>query len=231
MDYLNANQNTFWNADYIKSAYDYMMDAGQRSILFMDVMRKRGNLYIEHTLNGKPPVLTFPYEIIMDGREFNPAVNFALARILERRSTERFRVDAGQEKRAAKEHDVDDSKKRPIIIIDPRAGHGPGIGGAKRDSEIGMAINEGHPVYFILFGSEPMPGQTIGAVHNAQIRFIEEVIRRHPDTEKPAVIGNCQAGWAAALIGADRPDMVGPLVFNGSPLSFWAGVEGNNPLG
>ena len=28
-------------------------------------------------------------------------------------------------------------KKRPFVIVDPRAGHGPGIGGFKPDSEIG----------------------------------------------------------------------------------------------
>jgi tellurite resistance protein len=44
------------------------------------------------------------------------------------------------------------------------------------------------------------------------------------------VIGNCQAGWAAALLAADRPELTGPLVLNGSPLSYWAGVAGKNPL-
>jgi pimeloyl-ACP methyl ester carboxylesterase/tellurite resistance protein len=120
--------------------------------------------------------------------------------------------------------------KRPIVIIDPRAGHGPGIGGSKQDSEIGMALKNGHPVYFMLFYTEPCKGQTLADVQAAQVRFLEEVRRRHPDTEKPAIIGNCQAGWAAALVAADRPDISGPLVLNGSPLSYWSGVEGANPM-
>ncbi|OQY53003.1 MAG: poly(3-hydroxyalkanoate) synthetase, partial [Desulfobacteraceae bacterium 4572_88] len=120
--------------------------------------------------------------------------------------------------------------KRPIVIIDPRAGHGPGIGGSKRDSEIGVALTAGHPVYFVLFYTDPMPGQTLADVQKAQVQFIEEVARHHPDAGEPAVIGNCQAGWAAALIGADRPDVTGPLVLNGSPLSYWAGVDGRNPM-
>ncbi len=120
--------------------------------------------------------------------------------------------------------------KRPIIIIDPRAGHGPGIGGSKRDSEVGMALNNGHPVYFVIFYTDPIPGQTVSDVQKAQVRFVEEVVRRHPHAPEPAVIGNCQAGWAAALVGADRPDVTGPLIFNGSPLSYWAGVEGKNPM-
>jgi hypothetical protein len=33
-------------------------------------------------------------------------------------------------------------KKRPYIIIDPRAGHGPGIGGFKADSQVGVALRD-----------------------------------------------------------------------------------------
>jgi tellurite resistance protein len=93
-----------------------------------------------------------------------------------------------------------------------------------------VALDYGYPVYFMTFSPEPAPGQTIAAVQQAEIRFLEEVARRHPGAPKPAVIGNCQAGWAAALIGADRPDVVGPMVLNGSPLSYWGGVEGANPM-
>ncbi len=121
-------------------------------------------------------------------------------------------------------------EKRPIVIIDPRAGHGPGIGGSKQDSEIGLAINNGHPVYFILFFTDPMPGQRLVDVKNSEIIFLEEVIRRHPEASKPTVIGNCQGGWAGVLVGAERPDLVGPLLLNGSPLSYWSGVEGVNPM-
>jgi hypothetical protein len=32
-----------------------------------------------------------------------------------------------------------DPKRRPFVVVDPRAGHGPGIGGFKADSEIGVA--------------------------------------------------------------------------------------------
>lgn len=38
-----------------------------------------------------------------------------------------------------------------MIIVDPRAGHGPGIGGFKRDAEVGMALHEGHPTYSVIF--------------------------------------------------------------------------------
>jgi Protein of unknown function (DUF3141) len=42
-----------------------------------------------------------------------------------------------------------DPTRRPYVIIDPRAGHGPGIGGFKDDSQVGVALAAGHPVYFV----------------------------------------------------------------------------------
>jgi pimeloyl-ACP methyl ester carboxylesterase len=205
-------QNPMMAFDWIKDAYEYGLDASQRWILFMDILRKRGNNYFETIQKGEPPVLVFDYEVILEGRTLDRPVNYDLARIRPRKT------------------DTIDPEKRPIVVIDPRAGNGPGIGGSKRDSEIGDALAQGNPVYFILFHPQPLPGQTLGDVEKAEIRFIEEVARLHPNSEKPAVIGNCQAGWAVALLGADRPDLTGPLVLNGSPLSYWSGVQGKNPM-
>ena len=57
------------------------------------------------------------------------------------------------------------------------------------------------------------------------------MIALHPDAEgKPAVIGNCQAGWAIMMVAALRPELFGPIVLAGSPLSYWAGVRGQNPM-
>ena len=198
--------------DWMKDAVEYWLDSSQRWILFMDILRKRGNNYFETIKKGEPPVLVFDYEVILEGRTFERPVNYDLARIKPRKT------------------DTLDPEKRPIIVIDPRAGNGPGIGGSKRDSEIGDALAQGNPVYFILFHPEPEPGQTLDDVEKAEIRFVEEVARLHPKAEKPALIGNCQAGWAVALLGADRPDLTGPLVLNGSPLSYWSGVQGKNPM-
>lgn len=211
----------------MQQAYDYWIDSIQRSVLFLDVMRKRGNIYIEHSNAGMPPVLTFKYEVIMEGRTFERPVNYALARIIDRRKTE-AQIKEEEDRRRAK--GIGSAVKRPIIIFDPRAGHGPGIGGSKRDSEIGVALDNGHPVYFSLFFRNPEPGQTIADVEAAQVRFVEEVSRRHPDAGKPALIGNCQGGWSAALVCADRPDLTGLLVLNGAPLSYWSGIGGVNPM-
>ena len=72
--------------------------------------------------------------------------------------------------------------------IDPRAGHGPGIGGFKADSEIGVALKAGHPCYFVGFLPEPVPGQTIEDITRAEAKFLEKVIALHPDADgKPCV--------------------------------------------
>jgi pimeloyl-ACP methyl ester carboxylesterase len=229
-----------WMADWS----DYCQDTAQRSILFTDIVRKRGNIYLEHLRKNQPPVLVFDYETILDGREFECPVNYSLVRILSRRDEgkadrrssskrapqEQRRTAAERRHKTSIATEAPEAVSRPIIIFDPRAGHGPGIGGSKLDSQIGMAMDAGHPVYFLIFFPSPMPGQTLTDVRDAQIRFIEEVRRRHPKAPRPAIIGNCQGGWAAALVGAKRSDLVGPMVFNGSPLSYWAGVEGIHPL-
>jgi pimeloyl-ACP methyl ester carboxylesterase len=223
------------------AASDYLIDAAQRWILFWDALRQRGNQYLEHLANGQPPVLVFDYETILDGRHLERPVNYALVRILDRRGRRGPPAEKAilQEPHTAtgglrydRRHPLgavpQPANPRPIVIIDPRAGHGPGIGGSKQDSQIGMALDAGHPVYFMIFSTEPAPDQTLSDVCKAHVRFIEEVRRRHPEAPKPAVIGNCQGGWAAALIGALRPDLVGPMVYNGSPLSYWGGVQGSH---
>jgi len=224
---------TRWIAD----ATEYWVDQWQRSVLFWDVLRRRGNQYREHLDAGQPPVLVFEYEMVADARTFDPSANYALVHIVDRRDAadDRHRLprDAAEEPRGAEclhARSQPHPRQRPLVIIDPRAGHGPGIGGSKLDSQIGVALDYGHPVYFVMFFPDPEPGQTLADVQRAEIAFLEEVSRRHPDAPRPAVIGNCQAGWATALIGADRPDLTGPMVLNGSPLSYWGGVEGANPM-
>jgi hypothetical protein len=65
----------------------------------------------------------------------------------------------------------------------------------------------------------------------AQAVFLEKVIQLHPHAAgKPCVIGNCQAGWAVMMLAALRPDLFGPIIVAGSPLSYWAGVQGENPM-
>lgn len=46
----------------------------------------------------------------------------------------------------------------------------------------------------------------------------------------PVLYGNCQAGWAVTLLAADCKGLTGPVVLNGSPLSYWAGEAAVNPM-
>src|SRR4051812_4870123 len=197
----------------IEDLTEYMVDAAQRTILFWDVMRQRGNAQREHAAESVPHVLDYEFEPLIDGRKLERPVNYGLVKVVPPKGVE---IDV---------------TKRPFVIVDPRAGHGPGIGGFKADSEIGAAFKAGHPCYFVGFSPEPMPGQTIEDIARAEAKFLEKVIELHPHGEgKPCVIGNCQAGWALMMLAAIRPELFGPLIIAGSPLSYWAGVRGKNPM-
>jgi len=193
--------------------HDYWIDAWQRSLLFLDVLRRRGNTYYEHRESVAPNVLTFDAELVLDGRTLPRPVNYLLVRIAPPEGT---RIDPA---------------KPPFVVVDPRAGHGPGIGGMKRDSEIGVALAAGHACYFIGFLPEPLPDQTIEDVWNAQAAMIEAVAALHPEADgKPVVVANCQAGWQTMIMAATRPELCGPILLAGSPLSYWAGVRGAAPM-
>ncbi|NLN40294.1 MAG: DUF3141 domain-containing protein [Smithella sp.] len=227
---MNINHETVGNQkweQWQKHLSEYLLDTAQRSVIFTDILRKRGNDYIKHIRSGQPPVLTFNYEMILNGKDFDRPVNYALVKISDRRYHD-IPHKGPEIRHKSKERPM--RAKRPIIIIDPRAGHGPGIGGSKRDSEVGMALEHGHPVYFMIFYTEPFPRQNMTDVILAMEKFIEKVGELHPHADAPALMGNCQAGWAAALASADRPDIAGPLVLNGAPLSYWSGVAGVNPM-
>jgi hypothetical protein len=194
-------------------ALEYMVDAAQRTILFWDVLRRRGNQYLEHMAEEAPHVLSYAAELVIDGRTLERPVNYALARVIP---PEGIEVD---------------HTRRPFLIVDPRAGHGPGIAGFKAESEIGVAFKAGHPCYFVGFLPDPVPGQTLEDVARAEAVFIDKVIALHPEADgKPCVIGNCQAGWAVMMLAAIRPELFGPIIIAGSPLSYWGGVHGKYPM-
>ena len=211
--YIAATPTARWNPHEAWQEWaQYGMDFAQRSVLFWDTLRQRGNNWLEHEEAGKPPVLAYRYEVLADGRSFERPVNHALVRIIPPRDV------------------VIDDKLRPYVIIDPRAGHGPGIGGFKEDSEVGVALSSGHPVYFVIFYPDPEPGQTLADVTDAEAEFVRIVAERHPESAKPVLVGNCQGGWAVMMLAAARPDIAGALVINGAPVSYWAGNDGDNPM-
>jgi uncharacterized protein DUF3141 len=205
-----------WSSDApaLDDILAYQRDFWERTILFWDTLRQRADNMIAHERAGKPPLLDFDYELIFDARRFERPINYALLRIT------RYGDKCLE--------DCLDPAKPPVLIVDPRAGHGPGIGGFKRVSEVGIALHEGYPVYFVVFFPEPSPGQTMSDVLHTLRRFVAEVSRRHGG-RPPILYGNCQAGWAIAILAADCQGLTGPAVLNGSPLSYWAGESGINP--
>jgi pimeloyl-ACP methyl ester carboxylesterase len=206
----NKSDNLFSTPD---SMTEYLIDAGQRSVLYWDTMRLRGNQYLDHIAQSTPHVLKFDYELIINGRSLPEPVNYGLVKIIPPKGV------------------TIDERKRPFVVIDPRAGHGPGIGGFKADSEIGVALAEGHPCYFIGFTPMPEPNQTIETVMRAEAYFLKRVNELHSKADgKPVVIGNCQAGWAVMMLAATLPDLCGPIIVAGAPLSYWEGVRGQNPM-
>ena len=114
-------------------AFAYLIDSAQRATLFLDVMGQRASQRREHNAKPVPHVLSYESEVVLDGRTFERPVNYALVRIAPPGG---ITIDPG---------------RRPFVIVDPRAGHGPGIGGFKADSEVGVAMKAGHPCYFVGF--------------------------------------------------------------------------------
>ncbi|MBY0332648.1 MAG: DUF3141 domain-containing protein [Acetobacteraceae bacterium] len=197
----------------VRDGAAYAVDAAQRALLFWDTMRQAGNTFIEHEQAGCPPVLVFDWTMVVDGRTLPRPVNYALVRITP---------PAGMP--------PPDPKLRPFVIIDPRAGHGAGIGGFKSDSQVGVALRRGHPVYFVIFFRDPEPGQTVLDITAAETAFLRRVHEDHAGAPRPVVIGNCQGGWAVMMLAAAEPELCGALVLNGAPLSYWAGERGRNPM-
>lgn len=215
---MELNRFALPSSGKIEDAWDvwpgmaYAVDAFERGVLFMDTLRERGNHYTEHVRAGEPPLLKFEHELVLDGRDLPRPCNYALVKVLPAPGVP---TAAGA---------------RPLVVVDPRAGHGPGIGGFKQDSEVGVALRAGHPVYCVTFRPQPEEGQTLADVMHAEARFLEAVIARHPKAAKPVVIGNCQAGWAISMLAAVRPELFGPLMVVGAPLSYWAGGAKLNPM-
>ena len=184
------NQLVPYTFDAIQS---YWVDTWQRSILMLDTLRQRGNIHLEQAAKPAPHVLSFDADLVMDGRTLARPVNYVLVRIKPPQGV------------------AIDRTKRPFIVFDPRAGHGPGIGGMKQDSEIGVAMQAGHPCYFVGFLPNPMPGQTIEDVCVAEAAFVKRVSELEPEANgKPCVIGNCQAGWQLMLTASIAPELFGP---------------------
>ena len=54
----------------LAQAVDYSRDVFERAVLFWDTLRQRADDMIAHERAGKPPLLDFDYETLLDARRF-----------------------------------------------------------------------------------------------------------------------------------------------------------------
>jgi len=106
-DYMQEMATVTSPLDVMRDWSTYAIDSMQRGILFLDAMRQRGNQYLEHTRAGcRRAELR-----LRDGARRPHAGACRQLRAGEDRAAAGITIDA---------------KRRPYVIIDPRAGHGPG---------------------------------------------------------------------------------------------------------
>lgn len=198
----------------------------QRTPIFLDTIFKSSMNHVLLKNQNQPAVLVFDYELVFSGQNLDPPVNYDLVRIIDRRSDEGHdaRHLPTKENRDYSSYDelknqIGNKSKRPLFVVDPRAGHGPGISGSKTNSQIGIALEIGMPVYLALFHPQTKPDQKVEDIERALQYYLMLISKDHPDQEKPCVVANCQAGWSIAMALADKPGISGPAVLNGSPLS------------
>ena len=95
-----------------------IVQLAQRSLIFWDTLRQRGNQFVAHQKAGLPPVLHFEYETVLDARSFDKPVNYALVRIIPPKGV---KVDGTWEVQAAHERidtvEAIADQTRPVIVI------------------------------------------------------------------------------------------------------------------
>ena len=183
----------------VQQAFDYWTDAWQRSVLFLDVLRQRGNNYLERAAEQVPNVLRFRFELVMDGRDLPRPVNYGLVRIVP---------PAGTADRPAK---AAIHRLRPARRTWPRHRRHEA---RQRDRRRARA---GHPCYFVGFLPDPCRARPSRMSAGPRRCSSRRWARCHPEAEgKPVLIGNCQAGWQIMMMSGDpagsrRPDPAGRL--------------------
>ena len=168
----------------------YLVDAAQRTILYWDVMRQRGNQYREHMAQQAPNVLHFGAELIMRraharaAGQLRPRPHHAARRrhVDQRngRSSWSTRAPATAPASAASRPTARSASRWPPAI---RATSSASCRSGPRPDDRGRDGGRG--------------------------RIPRQVISLHPQADgKPVVIGNCQGGWAAMMLAAATPGPV-----------------------
>jgi pimeloyl-ACP methyl ester carboxylesterase len=191
----------------------YWKDAAQRAVLTMDVLRQRGDIFLEHEEAGCPPVLIYDYDVVMDGADLPRPCCYQLLRIkcAGWASTVRLSPGNGPISSSTRAPDM-----APASAVSSRT--------ARSASPCAAAIRSiSLPSGACRKRGRPWPTSPFRSRVRAQ------VMEEHPDAPNPIITGNCQGGWAALLLAATNPDLTGPVVLNGAPVSTWVGRVGDQP--
>jgi hypothetical protein len=192
---------------------EYLVDAFQRRVLFLDLLRQRGNDAIEMESRPLATVLRFEHEVIMSGKTLRRPMNYALSKII------------------APPGVVTNPNKRPVVVIDPRAGQrarNRRVQGGERDRRCAECRPSG---LFHRLQAIPEPGQQFLDVVEGQVTFLRaRVVALHPgraapvcDRQLPGGLPDSDGRHAAA-----RP--VWALSGRGLADVVLAGRHGENPM-
>ena len=197
--------------------YNYALDAAQRSILFWDTLRQRGNNFVERTSAGLPPVLHFDYEMVVDGRDARAA----------------GQLRAGAHRAAGRR----DGRSEAASLRHHRSARRPRPGHRRLQGRFAGRRRAARRAPGLFRHLLPRPGAGTDAARRLRGRAGSSCTRCASsirESPKPAIIGNCQGGWAAMMLAAADPDDTGPIVINGAPMSYWGGAwqegAGDNPM-
>ena len=91
-----------WPTMGFGAAAEYAADFWQRSLIFLDILRRSGDQQAEMTSRPINAVPIYDYEIILRGDSLPRPVNYALVRVVPPAGT------------------VIDNTKAPVVVIDPR---------------------------------------------------------------------------------------------------------------
>ena len=145
--------------------WNYWVDAYQRSVLFLDVMRQRSERYAEHAAKDAPHVLKFACDLVMDGRKLQRPVNYALVRVKLLREWRPTRASVPSSWSIPAPATV-----RALAASSPRA-------------KSALHSRLGIPAISSASCPSPIPGQTIEDIARAEAAFLERVIALHPDAD------------------------------------------------
>ncbi len=120
------------------AATEYATDAAQRWVLFLDVMRQRGNAYREHAAQTAPNVLDYKGELVIDGRKLERPVNYL----------------SGADRPAGRMSMIE-NQRGPSSSSTRAPGTAPASAASRPTARSASRCKAGHPCYFIGFLPDP----------------------------------------------------------------------------